>query len=475
MKRIYVKRIIAILILAICIVVAYGYLAELTTLKLRDGVQTMRDFYAQDEGTVDVLVLGSSHAGQEIDETVLWDEYGYSTFDLWGGDQPLSDNYFHLVEALKYQKPRLVILEASYVADEDEYKTPYSWYRSLCGMRASLTKWFDICATVPFTDWDDLVLKLPVYHDRITELTSEDFVFTGSKDNKGYWPQGTEQSIYDDISEDITTWGFTETSDEDVVFRPDYCGETMDLPLKSDYYYRKIIEKCKEESIPLMVVIVPYPRPEGWESTYMRFAKAGEIAGENGVAFVDYNDPTNDLHFTAEEFHDESHLTITGARRLTSDIGKKISELYDIPDHRNDERYESWNVWSSKINAEYLSSIFDVDAYFEEIKRDGFFVSKTDCLNGNHSFYVTDYSEEEPQEVLVGNTLQNQMYEYDGHCFTADLAQYPRVFIRYDSELKKDLQRQAEVYMVYDKYSDTLVDISYLYPQRIKEGILERR
>lgn len=76
---------------------------------------------------------------------------------------------------------------------------------------------------------------------------------------------------------------------------------------------------------------------------------------------------------------------------------------------------------------------------------------------------------------VVGNTLTNHMYEYDGHCFTADMAQYPRVFIRFDGELKKDLQKQAEVYMVYDKYTDVLEDIAHLYPQRIKEGKLERR
>lgn len=77
MKK-YVKRIISVVLL-IAIAVGGLWYADLVLVPKRlDGIVSMQDFYAQPEGTVDVLLVGNSHSGVNIDTATLWSEYGLS-------------------------------------------------------------------------------------------------------------------------------------------------------------------------------------------------------------------------------------------------------------------------------------------------------------------------------------------------------------------------------------------------------------
>ena len=69
--------------------------------------------YKQDADTVDLLVLGSSHAFEDVNTSVLYERYGISSYILAGSIQPFWNSYYYLQEALMSQRPRLVILEGS--------------------------------------------------------------------------------------------------------------------------------------------------------------------------------------------------------------------------------------------------------------------------------------------------------------------------------------------------------------------------
>ena len=45
-------------------------------MKYGDGIYSLTKFYEQKKDSVDVLVLGSSHAFENINTGTLWDEYG---------------------------------------------------------------------------------------------------------------------------------------------------------------------------------------------------------------------------------------------------------------------------------------------------------------------------------------------------------------------------------------------------------------
>ena len=68
-----------------------------------------------------------------------------------------------------------------------------------------------------------------------------------------------------------------------------------------------------------------------------------ERAAEYGVPFIDYNLMYEELgmDFSAD-MADDGHLNAPGAAKFTSYFGNYLSEHYDIPDHRGEEAYETW-------------------------------------------------------------------------------------------------------------------------------------
>ena len=108
MKKI-VFRITGFLLVLIAVL---AMVHQVLSFKHRDGLYSMQKFYEQEEGTVDVLVLGPSLAFADINTAVLWDEYGMSAFNLAGSIQPMWNTYYYLKEALKYQRPKVIVLSA---------------------------------------------------------------------------------------------------------------------------------------------------------------------------------------------------------------------------------------------------------------------------------------------------------------------------------------------------------------------------
>ena len=106
------KSVIRIFSFLIIITLVLLYCNSVLKPKSADGLSTYSAFYDLDKNTVDVLVLGSSHAFVNFSTDTLWSEYGISSFNLGGGVQPFWNTYYNLKEALKTQKPELIVLDA---------------------------------------------------------------------------------------------------------------------------------------------------------------------------------------------------------------------------------------------------------------------------------------------------------------------------------------------------------------------------
>ena len=81
------KRSLALLLIFAFTLATVWALDRILLIKRYDGVKPMESFYAQEPGTVDVLLMGNSHMGVHVDTATLWREYGISAFALWGGVQ----------------------------------------------------------------------------------------------------------------------------------------------------------------------------------------------------------------------------------------------------------------------------------------------------------------------------------------------------------------------------------------------------
>ncbi len=296
-----------------------------------DGIYDMELFYELPENSVEVLVLGSSHAYCGFNTGVLWREQGIPAYILAGSQQPMWNSYHCLVEALKYQTPSLVVLEGYMTYIDTPYRDDSMVIRNTFGMRWSRNKIEAIKASAPRDRWIDFLLSYTQYHTRYNDLTFRDIL-----------------PYQDDVM--YENWkGTTLKFNTEAKETPQAADVSARDPLepRTEEYYRKILQLCTEKDVPLLVVCTPYATtPE----KQMRFNTAADIAAEYGVPFVDCNVMYDEVGMDfATDMADDGHLNAPGAAKFTSWFGQYLADHYDIPDHRGDDAYETWEK-----DAEYI-------------------------------------------------------------------------------------------------------------------------
>ncbi len=293
--------------------------------KYGDGIYDLTKFYQLENNTVDVLFLGSSHAFEDINTGMLWDEHGMASFILSGSMQPMWNTYFYLKEALKTQKPELVVIEAYMAGFPEEYADDSRIIKNNFGLRFSKNKLDSLRASVPPGRFAEFFLEYIQYHNRYTELSMADIL-----PDQGY-------ELYRDWK------GYGCNMDTKPQENPDVSGVTEAgfLRDKSEQYFRKTIELARENGIPVVILVSPYASVTDVEQ--MIFNRVEQIAAEYGIPFINYNRNYRELGIDyAEDAGDEFHLNYKGSAKLTRAFGAFLAENFEIPDRRGDMRYASW-------------------------------------------------------------------------------------------------------------------------------------
>ena len=349
----------AVLIILVAVLILLG-LGKLLLLKSEDGISQLESIRKQEKDTVDVIFLGSSHVYCNIATGVIWDNYGISSFDLGGAEAPAWVSYYHLKEALKNQKPKLVCYETSVAALYPMLVQTTSWAAdNNYGMSVSMDRYNQLKVNSEEKDVYSRLFPLGIMHNRYAELDENDFLDVNNSVNyKGFDPRERVYPIEDKVMPE---------TDEKVP-----CSE------KAEEYIRKIIDLCRENDIELMFFVSPYDEQEEELKMYNYI---NSIADESGVVHIDFNEYAEDMGLDfGWDMHDYTHLNFFGNYKFSDYFGKIIKENYDVADHRGDELYSSW----------------DVDAYKQRIER-----------NNN----TLAYAQHEPSE-FAKNVLNEGYYAF---------------------------------------------------------------
>lgn len=287
----------------------------------------MSKFYELEDNSVDVLFLGSSHAFEDFNTGTLWDEFGMSAYNLAGSLQPMWNTYYYLKEALKTQTPKLVVLEAFGTTNTEEYMDDSRIIKNTYGLHWSLDKIQAIKISSPKERWPEFFWEYTQYHTRYTSLSREDFL----KD-KG------DPLYYSDWKGFGCNWITTPLTSNDI----SNVTERSDLTEKTEKYYRSTIELAKENDISIIVVVSPYAQISANDQSI--YNKAGDIANDLGVPFVNFNLLIDEIGIDyTTDAADGGHLNYHGNQKYSMYFGNYILERYEIPDHRGDEKYLSWD------------------------------------------------------------------------------------------------------------------------------------
>lgn len=415
----------AIIIVSVAVTIVIG-LSRILLLKSEDGISQLQSLYKQPENTIDVIFAGSSKVYCDIATGVLWDNYGIAAYDLGGAEAPSWVSYYHLKEAFKTQKPKVICYEVSVAAMYDMLYQKNTWAPdNNYGMKWNSNRIDQLRVN---SEEDEFWLRLNpfnIMHGRYNDLNRNDF---------------------ENIRNSVNYKGFDPREKVDDMDRPEISQVTGRTPCteKEEEYIKKIIELVKSEGITPVLFASPCDVSEK-EQEIINYVR--DIAESEGVDFLDFNTMVDEFGMNYEtDMADPGHLNYSGNYKFTKYFGSILKDKYNIPDHRGDGRYISWDWDAALQNYERndLNIINSEDAMDALYKINENYI--VFMINGGAGSIVQN------NEVIAAQDGQFRMtYEADGDVFlfTKKLVKGKDCYSLYIND-KEYCEEYANVVIIYD-------------------------
>lgn len=308
-------------------------------------------FYQTENGSIDVMVFGNSHAHCTIDHGLLWDEYGIAGYTLSAGSQTIDSACYFVDEALQTQQPKVIAVEVMGALGGELANSNSDVYRNSLGMKWSLVfgRYIDYLTDNMSMDRGEkqrVFLKIPVVHSRYAELTRSDF-------------------------EDPIPFmrGYRGSYEREPLERPEAAQKTesMELDPQRIEMLKEIIGMADENNIPVVLFASPF---QVLEENQMQFNAIEAFAQEQGVPFINYNKLYDELSLDFKtDFRDNGHVNNYGAAKVTDHFARYLKEHYEIPDRRDDKGYDLWEdnalYLRNKTLRNNLETAEDINAYLQ--------------------------------------------------------------------------------------------------------------
>lgn len=298
-------------------------LDRLLTRKTLDGwwniTTKTHGFFNTEEDTLDVVFCGSSHAYSSFNPLVIGEETGLSSYTIATQKQPLWATYYYIKEAIERQKPSLIVMDLFAFSLLDEYADEATNYTFTDDFPFGINKLNMIKHSAAPENRFNLLVKFTKYHTRWSELTAEDF---------SYNPK--------ELSDYLYGYCMLTATATDIV--PNNIGTPVSIPSfdKNELWLKNIIDLCENSGTKLLLVKTPMNDTSEERGYFMR---AAEIAEEEGVPFISYNDYFDEIGLSFEtDFYDRAHLNWRGADKFSRFFAK--TALGDItPKSELDDKF----------------------------------------------------------------------------------------------------------------------------------------
>ena len=300
--------------------------------------------YYDNAGSNDVVFIGDCEVYENFSPITLWEEYGITSYIRGSAQQLIWQSYYLMEETFQYETPKVMVFNVLSM----KYDTPQSTGNqsqreaynrmTLDGMRWSASKWNSIQASMTEEEkaWEgqwSYLFPLLRYHDRWSELTSEDFTYWLSRDqvtDNGYLMQTAVRPL---------------TAPHAAPPLVDYTlGET------SWEYLDKMRLLCEEKGTQLVLIKTPALYPiwyDQWDKQVDAYAQ------EHGLLYINMLDYQEEMgiDWTSDTYDQGLHLNVFGAEKAAAWFGRILSEECGVPDRRGDSDLAA--LWAEKCITYY--------------------------------------------------------------------------------------------------------------------------
>lgn len=282
-------------------------------------------FYEEEKNTLDIIYIGSSNVDQHFNSVLAYHLYGFTTGMMSTGTQPFVATKYLIEESRKTQKPYLYVIDLIKSQDEFVIDLSYDAIREVTdAMKFSKNR----------IDTINYVLKN--YETDKSEYVN--YYFSYLKYHNSWKYIYIDNTIKDRVYKGGYNVGsFEKEPQQEIIWN----NEINEILPKNKEALMDLINYIKETDINVLFVVpkinlIFTPDQE-------RINGAVKILEENGLPVINFNKVT-DLNIDYEnDFYEAAHLNIYGATKYTLYFSKYLKQHYNLPDHRSNESYLSWD------------------------------------------------------------------------------------------------------------------------------------
>ena len=320
--------------------------------------QTFKAFYAEPEDTIDVMYLGTSASNRYFINPLAYEEEGMTCFTLATMGMPMFFVPDLIDEVQKTQDPKLYIIEMRWLLKDREMITDAHIRRVTDNLKYSSTKKHAL--QTAFAEMDgskgmlgdigeyglDYYVPILKYHGRLSEgnMSPGDFKLTATKNQtKGY----------------VLSFNTTKQVNQFPGKVSERRGELSDI---AENALNATLDKCDEITADgdaqVLFILSPYCCLKGQKPIFNR---AFDIVRERGYTVLDFN--TQEMYDEVgldfdKDYYNSKHVNYIGAEKYTRYLTDYLTEHYDLPSHKGEAGYESWDE-AYKVYEDYVSGGID--------------------------------------------------------------------------------------------------------------------
>ena len=342
------------------------------------------EMYGLEDQTVQAVFLGTSHVYQGITPQEIYEKHHIVTYNMGSSAQKISASYHLLVELLKTQTPKVVVLDASSMLKNEE-ETSFQYILNVMPLSVNkLSLAYSLMKVQEnksedaekddeeeknafgsqnqFETFFGAMVPMYNYHQRWKELSEIDFTKLSENDlyTKGYYENiGYREDGYnvEDVNQEVAD--ARELSEE--LF-------TVGIPPQNQRYLLEMKRLCDEKGIHLLVTKVPvvtspFEYTGAWPQ--MKYLQIKGFCSEYGIDYLDLVYDVNigiDTHY---DYYDEGHMNRNGASKVSDYLGKYLKETYQLEETYNEEYEKDLEIYHAVQYMADPNLTYDVEEYFD--------------------------------------------------------------------------------------------------------------
>lgn len=312
-------------------------------------------FYAEEDHSLDVIMIGSSPVYPFYAAPQLWGEYGITSYPLSSHVQRPSAALPLLKEAYKTQSPEVVVFEMRMFTMEDgdmatnmayargvTDNLKYSWNRVEAINRLvedkseRYTYYFDIFKY--HSNWKTIVLadQLACYrYEKKSPL-------------KGFAVEATVEPL-----------------EEERIPQCSHIAETMPIPAEQEERLAELLVYLRERGQKALFIVSPYRIEEEEQMMYNYMSGVIEAAG---FRFINLNNHYEEIgiDFATDYYDGGGHVNALGAIKCTAFLGEILSEEFTVEDKRQGREstfkaYPSWEEAYEQYRKEVAEALMKIE------------------------------------------------------------------------------------------------------------------